>query len=67
MTKLTKEQQNWLKYEKVRLSGKYNMITEANLAAKDAELTLNEYSDVIRRYGFIKDTIPEEVLNGKLD
>ena len=67
MTKLTKEQQNWLKYEKVRCSGKYNMITEGRLAAKEAGLTLNEYSDIIRRYSFIKQTMPEEVLNGKLD
>ena len=67
MTKLTKEQENWIKYEKVRRGGKYNMITEGRMAAKEAGLTLNEYSDIIRRYSFIKATMPKEVLDGKLN
>lgn len=44
----------WGKYERVRLSGKFNMITEAHLAAKAAGLTKEEYLAVVKDYGPIK-------------
>lgn len=41
-------------YEKVRTSGKYNMVTDWALAAKEAGLTQDEYMHVIRHYSHIK-------------
>lgn len=38
------------RYEKVRLSGKYNMITEAEQAMKEAKLRPNDYHYVIFNY-----------------
>lgn len=38
------------RYEAVRVSGKYNMITECVAAAKEAGLTIEEYKDVIKNY-----------------
>lgn len=40
----------FIKYEKVRRSGKYNMITESSKAAKKAGLSLQDYMNVIRNY-----------------
>ena len=40
----------FMEYEKVRLSGKYNMIIEADKAMKEAKLTKEEYLEIIRRY-----------------
>lgn len=48
------------KYEKVRQSGKYNMITEATQAAKEAGLTMIEYATVVFNYSEIKKQIKQE-------
>ena len=40
----------FIKYEKVRQSGKYNMITESSKAAKKAGLSIQDYMNVIRNY-----------------
>lgn len=50
MTNLT----DFYRYELVRRSGKYNMITEAELAAKAANLDLPTYCQVIRNYEPLK-------------
>ncbi len=44
------ELRNFYKYEQVRQSGKFNMITESELAAQTAELEIDEYRNVVRRY-----------------
>lgn len=38
------------RYEKVRTSGKYNMITESDKAMKEAKLRPNDYHYVISNY-----------------
>lgn len=52
------EQEMFENYERVRKSGVYNMIMQANEAATDAGLTMdqymfviNNYSDLYRKYG----------------
>lgn len=47
----------WGKYERVRRSGEYNMITEAYLAAKAAGLNKEEYIEIVKNYGPIKNDI----------
>jgi hypothetical protein len=46
---ITKEK--FLRYETVRKSGQYNMIMEANYAMNEANLTKEEYFDIIKNYG----------------
>lgn len=41
---------NFYKYEKVRRSGRYNMIMEANKAIKACSITSREYRDMILNY-----------------
>lgn len=41
---------NFYLYEATRRSGKYNMITEAKLAAKSAGLDMVTYRKIIREY-----------------
>lgn len=48
------------KYEKVRRSGLYNMMTEWQDAAKDAKLSDKKYRDIIHKYSFIKSEIERE-------
>jgi len=45
---ITKEK--FLAYYKVQMSGRYNMIMEANYAMADAGLTKDEYFDIIDNY-----------------
>lgn len=42
------------RYERVRLSGKYNMITECGAAAREAGLTMEQYKQVIASYSDLK-------------
>ena len=51
---------NWKKYEIVRRSGVYNMITEATFAANAAGLTIEEYKDIINKYVPIAMEIEQE-------
>ena len=51
---ISKEIENWLKYEKVRRSGKFNMIMEWKQAAKDAKLSDKDYNSTIKRYLILK-------------
>lgn len=43
------------KYERVRQEGKYNMITDAVMAAQEANLTLSEYQWVLCHYNELND------------
>ena len=52
--------EKWYRYEKVRSSKKYNMIMEYKDAANEANLTISQYSDMIKRYSLIKDKILKE-------
>lgn len=58
---------DWLKYEKVRQSGEFNMIMEAGQASKKAGLTLQRYTEIIKRYSIIltklKKSYSEEEIN----
>ena len=42
------------RYEKVRLSGKYNMITEANEAMDEAKLSPTDYYYVVHNYKMLQ-------------
>ena len=44
----------YARYENTRLSGQFNMITEANHAAEDAGLTSEEYWFVLNNYSELK-------------
>lgn len=54
-----KQLQDFKKYEKVRRSGKFNMLMDAPNAAQEAGLTRTAYCNVIRFYGFLE----KEVIN----
>lgn len=58
---------NWLKYEKVRRSGKYNMITDVVRASREAGLSLEEYKDVIRNYVEYKRLVEQMDLGMSID
>lgn len=42
--------EEFIAYEKVRKSGKYNMVTNWELASKEARLTKEMYFEIIKRY-----------------
>lgn len=48
------------RYEQVRRSGKYNMITEAPLVIKESGLRAKDYADVIRNYSRYKSIIEHD-------
>ena len=52
--------EKWYRYAKVRSSKKYNMIMNYKDAAAEANLTISQYSDTIKRYSLIKDKILKE-------
>lgn len=54
------ELRNFYRYEQVRRSGKFNMITDLELAAQTADLEIDEYRNVIRRYSQYKQIIIRE-------
>lgn len=61
---MTLVNENWkpsfYKYEKVRRSGRYNMITEADKAIKACGITSREYRDIILGYNTYKRYIEAE-------
>lgn len=65
--KLSKEFKNWFKYENVRRSGTYNMIMESSEASKVAKMTLNDYTQTLKRYGFIKPKVEEQFTQEEID
>lgn len=56
---------NFYKYEKVRRSGRYNIIMEANQAIKACGITSREHRDIILGYSTYKRYI--EVEYGTVD
>ena len=51
---------NFYKYEKVRRSGRYNMIMEANQAIKACGMSSREYRDIILGYSTYKRYVEAE-------
>ncbi len=51
---------NFYKYEKVRRSGRYNMIMEANRAIKTCGISSREYRDIMPNYNHYKKYIEAE-------
>lgn len=56
---------NFYKYEKVRRSGRYNMIMEAQLAIKACDISSREYRDILLGYNQYKSYI--EAQYGSVD
>jgi len=44
----------FLKYYKVQMSGKYNMIMDAAQVQKETQLTKDEYMEIIKNYSIYK-------------
>jgi hypothetical protein len=55
-----KDLKNWKKYELVRRSGMYNMMVEYKEASKEAKLSIQNYTNILKRYSIIKDYIVKE-------
>lgn len=55
-----KDLKNWKKYELVRRSGMYNMMVEYKEASKEAKLSIQNYTNILKRYSIIKDYIEKE-------
>ena len=55
-----KDLKNWKKYELVRRSGIYNMMVEYKEASKEAKLSIQNYTNILKRYSIIKDYIVKE-------
>ena len=51
---------NFYRYEKIRRSGRYNMIMEAGLAIKACGITSRDYRDIICHYNTYKGYIDAE-------
>lgn len=65
MVKKTTGLLNFYHYELVRRSSKYNMITEAKLAAKSAGLDMVTYRKVILEYSYLRRIV--EIRYGSMD
>ena len=51
---------NFYKYEKVRRSGRYNMIMEADKAIKARDISSREYRDILLNYNHYKRYVEAE-------
>lgn len=51
---------NFYSYEKVRRSGRYNMIMEADKAIKACDISSREYRDILLNYGNYKRYVEAE-------
>ncbi len=51
---------NFYRYEKVRRSGRYNMIMEASQAIRACDITSREYRDILLNYNHYKRYIEAE-------
>lgn len=65
MVEKTTELLNFYHYELVRRSGKYNMITEAKLAAESAGLDMITYRKIILEYEHLRRVA--EIRYGSMD
>lgn len=50
----------WVAYEEVRKTGKYNMIMDFFEASKEAGLSITIYTKIQKHYSFIKKAIEEK-------
>ena len=53
-------EEKFLRYEEVRKSGQFNMITEANKAMDYANLNEDDYWDIIKNYSKYREMILKE-------
>ena len=60
MALLVQMEEKFLRYEDVRKSGQFNMITEANKAMDYANLGEDDYWDIIQNYSEYKKMFLEE-------
>lgn len=64
---MRKELRNWLRYEKVRRGGLYNMIMGAYSASQDAGLSMDEYVDVMNHFTELRHEIEEHLTEEQID
>ena len=60
MALISQMEDKFLRYEEVRKSGYYNMITEANKAMDYANLNEDDYWDIIKNYSEYKEMFLKE-------
>lgn len=60
MAYTNKDFELWKRYELVRQSGQYNMITQFKEASKEAKMTIEEYTTILKKYSFIKSAIEDK-------
>ena len=63
---LPKRLKDWIKYERVRMSGEYNMITEAGYAMYKANLSPEDYRAVQNRYTDLGEEAIEKIGRDKI-
>lgn len=61
MALISQMEDKFLRYEEVRKSGEFNMITEANQAMDYANLNEDDYWDIIKNYSEYKEMFLKEV------
>lgn len=59
--------EEWLRYERVRRSGRYNMVAEWPLAARDARLDGRQYGLIQKHYGAIRAMVMDKLLDEALE
>lgn len=60
MALISQMEDKFLRYEEVRKSGEFNMITEANQAMDYANLSEDDYWDIIKNYSEYKEMFLKE-------
>lgn len=60
MALISQMEDKFLRYEEVRKSGEFNMITEANQAMDYANLNEDDYWDIIQNYSEYKEMFLKE-------
>ena len=60
IAKYTQMEEKFLRYEEVRKSGQFNMITEAKHAMDYANLNEDDYWDIIKNYSEYKEMFLKE-------
>ena len=64
---MRKQLANFVKYETVRMTGRYNMATDVERAAKEAFLTVRQYNNVVKNYDKLKKEFEELAETGIYD
>lgn len=55
-----KDKEAFLKYAKVQIKGKYNLITESNLAREEMGITVEEYKFILYNYNELRELFSED-------